>query len=273
MFFDADLFVLPTSFGKLRDGGCRGAGSWSAGPDNHGRSVVDAAREGCGWWVPPTVDGIADGLRRATSLDSETLQCMGEKGRCLVLKEFSWDRVASLMLWTYEDVLRHGPVSAKTRICSSPSTSNPRSAEYGDVFRWCSDELTQLFNLTISSIPNLEQFLANEYSWAQRVSWRCLRSTVARRAISRCNRRGAAQSHQALGGASGAFGESLPSRGATGPHRDFARSQGPFGWTNSCGWRCGHTGGPASVPAPPTAPALHKSVANLLPKESAPPGK
>ena len=31
---------------------------------------------------------------------------MGEKGRILVQKEFSWDRVASLMLSTYEDVLR-----------------------------------------------------------------------------------------------------------------------------------------------------------------------
>ena len=61
---------------------------------------------GCGWWVPPTVDGIAEGLRQATSSDSETLQDMGEKGRAFVLKEFSWDHVASLMLSTYEDVLR-----------------------------------------------------------------------------------------------------------------------------------------------------------------------
>jgi glycosyltransferase involved in cell wall biosynthesis len=108
VFFDADLFVLPTH------------------SENFGMVVAEALAHGlpvltttgapwpilreldCGWWVPPTVDGIADGLRQATSLDSETLQDMGEKGRCFVRKEFSWGHVASLMLSTYEDVLRRG---------------------------------------------------------------------------------------------------------------------------------------------------------------------
>jgi glycosyltransferase involved in cell wall biosynthesis len=62
---------------------------------------------GCGWWVQPTVEGIVDGLLQATSLDSETLQRMGENGRSFVLREFSWDRVASLMLSTYQDILRN----------------------------------------------------------------------------------------------------------------------------------------------------------------------
>jgi len=63
---------------------------------------------GCGWWVQPTVDGIADGLRHATSLDRETLLKMGEKGRSLVSREFGWKRIANLMLSTYEEVLKRG---------------------------------------------------------------------------------------------------------------------------------------------------------------------
>ena len=62
---------------------------------------------GCGWWVSPTVDRLADGLRRATRLDREELLSMGEKGRSLVSKEFGWKRIADLMLWTYEEVLKH----------------------------------------------------------------------------------------------------------------------------------------------------------------------
>jgi glycosyltransferase involved in cell wall biosynthesis len=106
-FFDADLFVLPTHSENF--------GMAVAEALAHGLPVLTTTgapwsmlqETGCGWWVPPTIDGIADGLLQATSLDAETLQSMGEKGRSLVVKEFSWGRVANLMLATYEDVLRH----------------------------------------------------------------------------------------------------------------------------------------------------------------------
>lgn len=108
VFFDADLFVLPThseSFGMA-----------IAEALAHAVPVLTTTgapwpmlqETGCGWRVQPTVDGIADGLLQATSLDRETLRQMGEKGRYLVLREFSWSRVANLMRWIYEDVLKHG---------------------------------------------------------------------------------------------------------------------------------------------------------------------
>ena len=115
-FFDAELFVLPThseSFGivvgeALAHGlpvlTTTGA-PWSILPDS-----------GCGWWVDATVDGITEGLRRATILDPETLRSMGAKGRALVSAKFGWKRVADRMLSTYEailaDAITHNPASS-----------------------------------------------------------------------------------------------------------------------------------------------------------------
>jgi len=108
VFFDVDLFVLPThseSFGMA-----------VAEALAHGVPVLTTTgapwsmlqETGCGWWVQPTVDCLAEGLRRATTLDREELLRMGEKGRSLVSKEFGWKRIANLMLSTYEEVLKHG---------------------------------------------------------------------------------------------------------------------------------------------------------------------
>ena len=63
-------------------------------------------QRGCGWWIDPTVDGRAEGLRQATALDSATLQAMGAKGRELVAAEFGWERVAKQFVFMYEDVMR-----------------------------------------------------------------------------------------------------------------------------------------------------------------------
>jgi glycosyltransferase involved in cell wall biosynthesis len=60
---------------------------------------------GCGWWVAPTVDGIADGLRQATSLDAGALAAMGERGRRWMAADFGWDAIASRFLALYQRLL------------------------------------------------------------------------------------------------------------------------------------------------------------------------
>lgn len=115
-FFDAELFVLPThseSFGIV-----------VAEALAHGLPVLTTTgapwsilrESGCGWWVDATVDGITEGLRRATILDPETLRSMGAKGRALVSAKFGWKRVADLMLSTYEailaDTITHNPAAS-----------------------------------------------------------------------------------------------------------------------------------------------------------------
>jgi glycosyltransferase involved in cell wall biosynthesis len=98
----ADLFVLPThseSFGiaiaeALAHGlpvlTTRGA-PWPMLP----------ARD-CGWWVEPSVDGLADGLADATRQERTTLDAMGARGRALVEAEYGWDRVADRFLALYD---------------------------------------------------------------------------------------------------------------------------------------------------------------------------
>jgi glycosyltransferase involved in cell wall biosynthesis len=104
-FLDADLFVLPThseSFGMVvAEALAHGVPvlTTTAAP----WSILQAG--GCGWWVDATVDGIADGLRQATRLDSDTLRSMGAKGHALVNAKFSWKHVADLMLLTYDAIL------------------------------------------------------------------------------------------------------------------------------------------------------------------------
>ena len=107
-FFDADLFVLPThseSFGMV-----------VAEALAHGVPVLTTTaapwsilrERGCGWCVDATVDGMSEGLRQATSLDTEALRAMGAKGRTFVVTEFGWKRVADRMLSMYAEVLANG---------------------------------------------------------------------------------------------------------------------------------------------------------------------
>ena len=56
----------------------------------------------CGWQVAPTVAGLADGLRQATSCDTQTLATMGKIGRALVEAEFNWIHIARRFLAVYE---------------------------------------------------------------------------------------------------------------------------------------------------------------------------
>lgn len=98
-----DLFILPShseSFGMA-----------IAEALAHGLPVVTTTgapwpslpERGCGWWVAPTVEAIADALRQATSADAATLRGMGERGRELVATEFGWSAVADAMITLYRE--------------------------------------------------------------------------------------------------------------------------------------------------------------------------
>jgi glycosyltransferase involved in cell wall biosynthesis len=58
-------------------------------------------REGCGWWVPPSPDELAEGLRRALQTPTSELQAMGQRGQSLIVRQYAWDRQARETLKMY----------------------------------------------------------------------------------------------------------------------------------------------------------------------------
>jgi glycosyltransferase involved in cell wall biosynthesis len=55
----------------------------------------------CGWWIDHGVSPLAATLDQAMSLESVHLAKMGKAGHAWMQNEFSWDRVASVMLSVY----------------------------------------------------------------------------------------------------------------------------------------------------------------------------
>lgn len=94
LYHSAELFILPTY------------------SENFGMSVAEALAhevpvltttgapwglvesERCGWWVPPTIEGVLQGLVAATATDQIELRAMGQRGRDLMQEKFAWDRIA-----------------------------------------------------------------------------------------------------------------------------------------------------------------------------------
>lgn len=64
-------------------------------------------RRGCGWWVEPTVDALAEALSEATRTEVATLREMGERGRKYA-SEFDWSAIAAKTADVYRWVLGVG---------------------------------------------------------------------------------------------------------------------------------------------------------------------
>ena len=101
VYQDADLCILPSrteNFGMV-----------VAEALSHGVPVIASqgtpwealATEGGGWWVPTSVEGIAEALASATTCSTDKLHSMGSAGRSLVVEKYSWPSIASRFVSFY----------------------------------------------------------------------------------------------------------------------------------------------------------------------------
>lgn len=100
----ADLFILPSymeSFGiVVAEALAHGIPVMTT----HGAPWAGLQAEGCGWWTPVSVEGIAHALTDATSRSPQQLQAMGLRGRDWMQREFSWESVAEAIVRMYRKV-------------------------------------------------------------------------------------------------------------------------------------------------------------------------
>lgn len=100
-FAHADVFVLPTH------------------SENFGIAIAEALAHGlpvitttsapwpgllthrCGWWVEPSVPGIASALTHAMTCSADELREMGQRGRHWVAEEFSWAKIGNDAVLAY----------------------------------------------------------------------------------------------------------------------------------------------------------------------------
>ena len=109
LYYDADLFVLPTfseNFGIVV------AESLAAGIPaitTTGTPWSVLEERGCGWWIDTGVEPLVAALEEATSLSDERRLAMGQRGHTYVEEELSWAHVAAEMRAAYAWVLEGGP--------------------------------------------------------------------------------------------------------------------------------------------------------------------
>lgn len=107
----SDLFVLPTyseNFGivvaEALAHGCPVI-------TTHGAPWSILEEERCGWWVPISVESLADALGTATRLSRAQRLEMGDRGRSVVESRFAWDGIAKRFVDAYEQVAKMKPVT------------------------------------------------------------------------------------------------------------------------------------------------------------------
>jgi glycosyltransferase involved in cell wall biosynthesis len=104
-FLGADLFVLPSHSESFGMSIAEALAHALPVLTTTGAPWPSLKQHGCGWWVDPSVDGVTEGLRQATSLDSPALRAMGKKGRVFVASQFGWQRIARDFVGLYENLL------------------------------------------------------------------------------------------------------------------------------------------------------------------------
>jgi len=108
LYRDASLFVLPTHSENF---GIVVAEALAAGTPvitTKGTPWEGLVTHNCGWWIDIGVDPLAEAIRQATSLSSDTLIAMGRHGQEYIGSEFNWNEVGRKMVSFYDWIIHGG---------------------------------------------------------------------------------------------------------------------------------------------------------------------
>lgn len=101
-FREADVFVLPTlneNFGMVVAEALANGTPVITTKGAPWKGLVD---NDCGWWIDQGVEPLAAALSSAMAMPRAVLDEMGERGRMWMVRDFSWERVATEMESVYQ---------------------------------------------------------------------------------------------------------------------------------------------------------------------------
>lgn len=105
IFKSADVFVLPSfseNFGVVV---AEAMGYGLPVIATTGTPWQELSRSGCGWWVDPDPESLADALAQAMGRSFAERRAMGAIGRAYVSEHFSWDGIGASTVALYEWLL------------------------------------------------------------------------------------------------------------------------------------------------------------------------
>jgi glycosyltransferase involved in cell wall biosynthesis len=105
---EADLFVLPTHNENFGLAVAEALAHGTPAVVTKGAPWAGLQTHDCGWWIDHGVAPLVDTLRTALSRGPEQLQQQGLRGREWMRRDFSWDRVATMMYETYRWLIAGG---------------------------------------------------------------------------------------------------------------------------------------------------------------------
>lgn len=113
---DADLFVLPSHSENFAMAVAEALSHECPAIVTQGAPWAGLDRDGCGWWIPNSVDSLRNTLNEAMHLPKAELQAMGTKGRLWMERDFSWDAIARMMEDSYQWLIEGGESPACVRL-------------------------------------------------------------------------------------------------------------------------------------------------------------
>ena len=107
-YAEADLYVLPTHSENFGMTVAEALAHATPAIVTRGAPWDGLETNDCGWWIDIGEGPLTECLRNALAASSEDLRARGLRGREWMERDFSWERIASMMLETYEWLLGGG---------------------------------------------------------------------------------------------------------------------------------------------------------------------